>query len=112
MADTQHMILEYITRWARMDPPQFVIPDVQDAVSFMVTEAGEALDEVLRHKSYVRNNPAAGSQERLLEEVADTVFMAYVTAIAAGEDLNQVLEKKLRKMDAIRQERARAARQA
>ena len=49
MADTQHMILEYITRWARMDPPQFVIPDVQDAVSFMVTEAAEALDEVLRH---------------------------------------------------------------
>ncbi|MBC8254096.1 MAG: hypothetical protein H8E35_08705 [Ardenticatenia bacterium] len=112
MADTQEMILEYITRWAHMDPPQFVIPDVQDSVSFMVTEAGEALDEVLRHKGYVRNNPAAGSQESLLEEVADTVFMAYVTAIATGGDLNQVLEKKLRKMDTIRQERARAARQA
>ena len=110
MEDLQQIVAEYIQRWSQLDPPQFVIPDVQDAVSFMMTEAGESLDEVLRQKNYVRNNPGGGTQEKLIEEVADTVFMAYVTAIAAGGDLNQALLAKLEKMDQIRQERALAAR--
>jgi NTP pyrophosphatase (non-canonical NTP hydrolase) len=109
MKDLQQVVADYIESWSRLDPPQFVIPDVQDAVSFMVTEAGESLDEVLRQKNYVRNNPGGGSQERLIEEVADTVFMAYVTAIAAGGDLTEALLAKLAKMDRMRRERAAEA---
>lgn len=102
----QETVREYVTQWSNMAPPQFVLPDLQDAISFMVTEAGESLDEVLRQKSYVRNNPAGTSRDKLMEEIADTVFMAYVAAIVVGGDLNQALADKLKKMDALREKRA------
>lgn len=92
------LVKAHIDAW--IDRNQFVMPDLQDSVSFLVTEASEALDAVLRQKDYVRNN---GREVDLGKELADIAMMLEITATIAGVDLDEVLAAKLQEMDKKRQ---------
>ena len=100
-------VMSYADEWAAMDPPQFVMPDVKDAVCFTVTEASEMLEVVLRMgPGYVRNNPdkykdrdMAGA---LAVECVDTIRMALITLYLLGADPDKVLAEKLFQMDTKR----------
>jgi len=94
--DLQQYIRMKVSAWVAME--EFVLPNIQDAVSFMVTEAGEALDQCLRQKAYVRNNPQDPDLDLLKEEIGDTVFMAMVTAIVMDFNLEEQVVKKLGSM--------------
>jgi len=78
---------------------QWKWPNLQDALMFLVTEVGEALDAYLRTETmgYIRN------QERkrdLTEELADVLFMSCVAACLLGTDLEAKLCAKLERKSA------------
>lgn len=92
----QNLIFLLTRDWER--DSNWVSPDMKDAVCFVVTEAGETLDAVLRLQSYVRNHPEEGSRQQVAEELGDVVFMAMVTANIMGFDLAAQIGMKLREM--------------
>lgn len=79
---------------------KFLMPNLTDAVDFMVTEAVEALQERLRLiNSYTRNKPRQSSSYDLAVEVADTVIMACAVMDLLNMDLETVILAKLEKTD-------------
>lgn len=95
--DLQATIKAYIEKWEAMG--QFVMPDVIDAMGFIVTECGEMWDAYLRIKGgYVRNNPGAPA-EGFHAEIGDIVFMAIVLAEVEGFSIERMIRSKLSKMD-------------
>jgi len=79
-------------------------PDIQDCLSYMLTEAGEAMDAYLRtKKQYTRNNPTkTTTNAKIAEEVFDTIMMGIIALDLLGEDLRETAEKKLSVMEAKR----------
>jgi hypothetical protein len=101
--DLQGIIEALAEEWqvaGKWDPP-----NGKDCISFMVTEAAEALDETLRafNPNYVRNNPRGGSVEEILaradEEVADTIIMGLRWFNLRNKSALGPIVDKLRKMD-------------
>lgn len=99
----QQLIAEYTARWRSMG--QWEVPSLSDTVCFMVTEAGEALQEIMRFKPYPRNNPRQPSMEALCEELADTIIMATCALSILGESAEDQVSRKLCKMDDIKTRR-------
>lgn len=67
-------------------------PNLQDSASFMLLEAGEVLDQVLRDKLYTRNHPNNSSLE---EELGDVMMMTLMTAFVAGINLEEAMVEKM-----------------
>ena len=99
----QRLIAEYTVRWRRIG--QWIEPGLSDTVCFMVTEATEALQEIMRFKPYPRNNPRQPSMEALCEELADTIIMATYALSILGESMEEQVSLKLRKMNATKMQR-------
>ena len=72
------------------------VPNTKDAAIFLITEAAEVLDAVMRMESgWVRTNK---KDVDIGEEIADVITMAILTAHSAGvENLLEVIVKKLTK---------------
>ncbi len=72
------------------------VPKTKDAAIFLITEAAEVLDAVMRMESgWVRTNK---KEINIGEELADVITMAILTAHSAGvENLYEVIVKKLTK---------------
>ncbi len=72
------------------------VPDTKDAAIFLITEAAEVLDAVMRMEpGWVRTNK---KEIDIGEELADVITMAILTAHSAGvENLYEVIVKKLTK---------------
>jgi NTP pyrophosphatase (non-canonical NTP hydrolase) len=65
-------------------------PNVTDALGFLAEEVGEAWAAYHRlpipeNAGWTRAHPGKVDVEDLLDELADVVFMAYVTAISVDE---------------------------
>lgn len=89
------LIEMYVADW--LTRGQFAMPDLRDAIDFLVTEVGELVEARLRQNTaYVRNNDR---QSDLAAELADVVFMAHITAQVAGVDIVAAVEDKLDEMD-------------
>lgn len=79
----------------------WVNPDLQTAVAFMVTEAAESLDAVIRLQgtSFWRTHPDVGSRkEALVRELAQTVLMAAIALEHLDTDLEDAVGATLRAM--------------
>lgn len=93
-----NLIEMYVVDWQARG--KFKLPGLLASAGFLVTEAAEALEAVLRQDpSYTRNNER---ESDLGAELADVVFMACITAKVAGVDLVQAVEVKLEAMDEMR----------
>lgn len=78
---------------------KFAIPDAKDAFVFLVTEAGEVGDVVMRNDiKYIRNTKTPTDYEyraRLGEELSDVIFMAILCAHAEGVNLAAAFRNKV-----------------
>ncbi len=84
----QEVVTNYVERW--QESTSWQLPDLTDAIDFLVTEVAEVVDARLRQDPrYVRAR--RGVSSKIIEELADVVFMAYVTAIVLEEDLDAAL---------------------
>lgn len=84
----QSTTLHYM--WHFMLHEKWQMPNLQDSVEFMVTEAVEAMQERLRlpnNHAYHRTNPGESTTKKVAVEVWDTVFMADITMAILEEDL-------------------------
>jgi NTP pyrophosphatase (non-canonical NTP hydrolase) len=94
IAQELHALGEYwqtINQWAQPTPER--------ALQFMVTEAGEALDALLRlDGQFVRNNPTAASLGKVDEEVADTIIMGLRYFAARGLSPEMFIRDKTERM--------------
>jgi NTP pyrophosphatase (non-canonical NTP hydrolase) len=80
---------------------QWQQPTAERALQFMVTEAGEALDALLRlDGGYTRNNPRPASWDKVDEEVADTLIMALRYFATRGLSAEQAIRDKIERMHA------------
>jgi NTP pyrophosphatase (non-canonical NTP hydrolase) len=78
---------------------QWSQPSPERALQFMVTEAGESLDALLRlDGSFTRNNPAEAGWEKVDEEVADTIIMGLRYFAARGLSVEQAIRDKTERM--------------
>ncbi len=78
---------------------RLAVPDVVEAMMWCATELGEANEQLLaRDPKWVRNNPKKHepfSRAKFAEECGDIIMMAYIAAMAVGEDPLQILFEKL-----------------
>ena len=100
----QELCREYRGRWEEMG--QWVEPDLDDALMFVATEIGEAMDARLRQKDFVRNNQGEGPSTVLDVglELFDVVLMCCVALDCLGMDLVTLARQKLAKMDRQRRD--------
>lgn len=87
----------------------WVEPEWTEALDFMVTEAGEALDAKLRylHADFVRTHAADDDSERelfynMVTEIGQTLMMAVITLEKMGVTPQSAVSRALGKMDAKR----------
>lgn len=74
-------------------------PSPERALQFMVTEAAESLDALLRlDGSFTRNNPAEAGWQKVDEEVADTIIMGLRYFAARGLSVEQAIRDKTERM--------------
>ena len=92
VGELQALINEHCDFW--VSRAEWKWPDLRDALMFLVTEVGEAVDAYLRTETagYIRNNERTRD---VAEELADVVFMACVAACVLGVDLEANLCAKL-----------------
>lgn len=94
---TKHFLWHFILH------DKWTVPNLPDAIEYMVTEAVEAMQERLRlpGNGYHRTNPRESSLDKLAVEVWDTEFMANVVfQQVLGMDAIEVgLDKLLYKCD-------------
>ena len=91
--NVRSLVEEYVND--RESTGRFIRPNIDDALAFLVTEVGEAVEANMRRKpDYMRNNPT--KEYSLGKELADVVFMAFVCAMVAGEDLYEQLRQMAR----------------
>ena len=79
-------------------------PDVDDALSWALTEYAEVIELRLANKGgWIRNNPEDKepySDERFAEEIGDTIMMLLIAAMGKGIDpIAALINKMDRKMD-------------
>ena len=94
----QDMCRRYRARWEREG--QWVEPDLDQALMFIVTEIGEACDARLRQSRFVRNNPGEAPDDLALGvELFDVVLMCCVVLDQLGLDLDILARIKLNAMN-------------
>lgn len=74
-------------------------PSLEDAILFLQTEIGEAIELLLSKKPYKRNHPdnkELFTKERFAEELGDVIYMAIIAGNIAEVDVIQVLLKKIK----------------
>lgn len=86
-------IHDYFTR------RQYRWPTLEEALQWAHTESGEVSEQLLaRRPGWIRNNPddhSEFSEEKLIEEIADQVFMLIVAGMVEGYDVLDVMQNKL-----------------
>lgn len=95
----QQQVESYLEYWENMD--QWVQPDAGKSLMFVGTEYGEALDAYLRtegNDGFVRNNQEKPDED-WREELGDVVFQAIVTLRGEDVDLEEMIMKKLERMN-------------
>jgi hypothetical protein len=74
-------------------------PTLEEALQWAHTESGEVSEQLLaRRPGWVRNNPddhSEYSEEKLIEEIADQIFMLIVAGMVEGHDVLTVMQTKL-----------------
>lgn len=99
MDNIQELVRIHRTRW--IEANQYVMPDLADALDFMLTEVAEAMEKRLRQSDYIRNNPRT---EPVLDhdigiEIFDAVMMGCNALDILGLDLMELAREKLAYMD-------------
>lgn len=95
----QELIRSYTDKWKAQGT--WTSPNVLEALTWMATEVGEALDTRLRQDSkWFRNNPQpAPAYEEVAEEIFDAILMGCIALDLLHLDLMEVAHQKLAKMD-------------
>lgn len=88
--------LNFVEKMLNTDQKGKVSPAVQHAVEGIVTEAGELMDLIKKHKWYGRELPT----EKLIDEAGDVLF--YLTAMLGniGSSLDEAIRVNERKLKA------------
>jgi len=99
----QDLVREYTKKWEAQGT--WAQPNLSEALMWMVTEVGEALDAYLSlNPKWTRNNPKpAPTSEKIAEEIFDAIMMGCLALDRLGADLMEVAQRKLAKMDGRRQ---------
>lgn len=76
-------------------------PTLEQALQWAHTESGEVTEQLLaREPGWVRNNPddhSEYSNDKLLEEIADQVFMLLIAGMVEGHDILSVMQNKMKR---------------
>lgn len=73
-------------------------PTTEEAILWANTEAGEVAEQLVNESGgWIRNNPDEDpgySEDKLMEELADQVFMLLVAGMVSGYDLLDIMRRK------------------
>jgi NTP pyrophosphatase (non-canonical NTP hydrolase) len=100
LGSVQELVEGYSRRWEAEGT--WFRPTVLEALTWMATEVGEALDVALRQDpKWFRNNPRREppTDEELAEEIADAIMMGCVALSNLEVSLYGVVQGKLSRMD-------------
>jgi len=97
--ELQQLVRKYTQKWCAQGT--WGRPNLSEALMWMATEVGEALDACLSlDPKWTRNNPKpAPTNEEIAEEVFDAILMGCLALDSLGVDLMEVAQRKLFKMD-------------
>lgn len=91
---------------------QWQQPSAEQSIKFMIIEAAEALDELMRlDGGFVRNNPRLSNWDKVDEEVADTLIMGLRYFATRGLSAEQSIRDKIERMHTKKEFAAQQAQQ-